>query len=75
MDWHERIKIDPNVMGGKPVTHGTRVPVETIIGCLAGGYDVRRAAEQFHVAEEDVRAALAYAAKALAEERVHALPG
>ena len=27
---HERIEINPEIMGGKPVIRGTRVPVETV---------------------------------------------
>ena len=75
MDWQDRIAIDPKVMGGKPVIKGTRVPVHTVIGALAGGDDVPRVCEQFLLAEEDVRAALAYAADVLKDERVYALPG
>ncbi len=74
MDWRERIAIDPKVMGGKPVIRGTRVPVQSIIASLAGGDDVACVCDQFDVAEEDVRAALEYAADVLGDERVYALP-
>ena len=33
----EGISIDPAVCHGKPVIHGTRVLVSTILGALAGG--------------------------------------
>ncbi len=72
--WQERIAVDANVMGGKPVIRGTRVPVQTVIACLAGGDDVARVCEQFKLTEGDVRAALAYAAQVLADERLYALP-
>jgi uncharacterized protein (DUF433 family) len=75
MDWQDRIAIDPKVMGGKPVIKGTRVPLQTIIGALAGGDDIPRVCEQFLLAEDDVRAALAYAADVLKDEHVYALPG
>jgi uncharacterized protein (DUF433 family) len=74
MSWQERIAIDPKVMGGKPVIRGTRVPVQAIIASLAGGDDVGRVCDQFVVAEEDVRAALEYAAEVLGDERIYALP-
>jgi uncharacterized protein (DUF433 family) len=74
MGWQERITIDPKVMGGKPVITGTRVPVQTIIAFLAGGDDVAVVCEEFGITEEDVRAALAYAADVLKDERVYALP-
>lgn len=34
---HERIEIRPDVMFGKPVIRGTRVPVELILRKLAAG--------------------------------------
>ena len=74
MDWKERIAVNPKVMGGKPVVSGTRVPVQSIVAALAGGDDVARVCDQFQIGEEDVRAALAYAAEVLADERVYALP-
>lgn len=73
MTSQDRITIDPNVMGGKPVIRGTRVPVQTVIASLAAGDDVARVCDQFRVENEDVRAALAYAAEMLADERVYAL--
>jgi len=74
MGWQERIAIDPKVMGGKLVISGTRVPVQTILASLAGGDDVARVCEEFDITEKDVRAALAYAADVLKDERVYALP-
>ena len=74
MDWQDRIAIDPKVMGGKPVIKGTRVPLQTILGALAAGDDVARVCDQFNLTQEDVRAALAYAAEIMADERVYALP-
>ena len=38
MTWEDRIAIDADVMGGKPVIKGTRVPVQVIVGALAGGH-------------------------------------
>ena len=75
MSWHDRIAIDPDVMGGKPVIRGTRVPVQVIVGSLAGGSSVAEVCEGYNVTEDDVRAALAYAAEVLSQERLHALPG
>ncbi|HLC29839.1 MAG TPA: DUF433 domain-containing protein [Dehalococcoidia bacterium] len=74
MDWRERITNDPGIMGGKPVVRGTRVPVQVIIGSLAGGMGVEEICREYGVAQEDIQAALAYAAEVLADERVHALP-
>ncbi len=75
MTWEDRIAIDADVMGGKPVIKGTRVPVQVIVGALAGGDTVEDVCTGYSVTEEDVRAALTYAAGVLGEERLHALPG
>ena len=75
MDWQKRIAIDPEVMGGKPVIKGTRVPVQVIVGSLAGGDTVEQVCQGYKITNDDVRAALAYAADVLGQERMHALPG
>ena len=74
-EWRNRVSIDPRVMGGKPVIKGRRVPIETIVGALAGGTPIERVCSAYHITEVDVRAALAYAAEMLRLERVYALPG
>ena len=37
---HERIEINPEIMGGKPVIRGTRVPVETVLRKLGAGMTI-----------------------------------
>lgn len=67
----ERITTDPKVMGGKPVIKGTRVTVETIVKLVASGASNKEIIEDFpHIAEEDIRAALLYAAKILESEDI-----
>ena len=68
---HPRIKRDPKVMMGKPVIAGTRITVEHILRCLAAGDSIGHILRNYpHLAEEDIRAAQAYAADYLAEEGV-----
>ena len=74
MNWQDRITIDPGIMGGKPTIKGTRVPVQVIVGSLAGGSTVKEVCAGYNVSEEDVRAALTYAAEVLGQERLYALP-
>ena len=58
-----RISIDPRVCGGRPVIAGTRVRVTDVLEMLAGGAGIGEIVGDFpYLAEEDVRAALAYAA-------------
>ncbi len=68
-----RIVVDESIHFGKPVIKGTRVPVETIVGKLAGGMTHEKVAEDFGITNEDVFAALAYAAQAVADERIRAV--
>lgn len=67
-----RIVVDPNVRFGKPVIRGTRVPVDLVVGKLAGGMTQEQVAEEYGLSKEDILAALAYAARAVAEEHVRA---
>lgn len=69
-----RIEIDPSVMLGKPVIRGTRIPIELLLRKLAEGATVEDLLDAYpRLTAEDVRAALAYAAGALAHEAVLAL--
>ena len=58
-----RITQIPGIMGGKPCIKGTRITVETLVDHLASGETVAELLEGYpDITEEDVRAALAYAA-------------
>jgi uncharacterized protein (DUF433 family) len=62
----DRIVIDPAVMVGKPVIRGTRLTVEFILGLLAHGQTIDQITAEYEgISDEDVRACLLYAAKAL----------
>jgi len=74
-DWQSHINIDPAIQSGHPVIRGTRVPVEVLVGSLAGGDSIKDVCEGYHVTEEDVRAALAYAATLVGKQRARAVPG
>lgn len=74
MENKSHIAIDPKVLGGKPVIKGTRVPVQVIVGALAGAMSKEEICKEYRITVEDIHAALAYAAESLAEEKVHALP-
>jgi uncharacterized protein (DUF433 family) len=64
--WEKLIEINPRIKGGKPVIKGTRVPVEVIVGVLAGGASWEEVGEAYEVTLEQVRACLA-----LLRERGH----
>lgn len=67
-----RITVDDKVRFGKPVIAGPRVPVDLVIGKLAGGMTVEQVMEEYELAREDVLAALSYAARAISDEQVRA---
>jgi uncharacterized protein (DUF433 family) len=63
----ERIVLDPEIAHGKPVIRGTRVPVAVILGVLAGGMQIDEAALEYGISQEDVRAAIGYAARIVSQ--------
>ena len=69
MDYQQRIVRDPGVCGGQPVIKGTRVTLRTILATLAEGATVREILSDFPtLAEEDVRAAIGFAAASAQED-------
>ncbi len=63
-----RIVIDPKIRFGKPVIKGTRVPVDLILGKIAGGMTIDEVAREYDLKKEDVLAALRYAAQIIKKE-------
>lgn len=52
----DRIVIDKKIMHGKPVIKGTRVPVEIIVGSLAGGMSYAGVEQEYGVTKEEILA-------------------
>ena len=68
----ERIVIDPDVMVGKPVIRGTRVPVELVLKHLAQNPDLGELFAAYpHITVEDVKACLAYAQAVVEGEDIY----
>jgi uncharacterized protein (DUF433 family) len=67
----EHIEVNPDIMLGKPVIRGTRIPVELIIRKLGEGASEADLLDAYpRLKQEDIRAALAYAADSLAHEMI-----
>ena len=67
--WQERILIDPDIHHGDPCIKGTRVPVSTLVGSLADGMTTEQVLDAYpQLTQEDIAAALAYAAEVLRQE-------
>jgi uncharacterized protein (DUF433 family) len=68
---YERIEMDPEIMNGKPVIRGTRVPVELVLRKLGAGMSPEAIlADHPRLTHEDILAAQAFAADYLADEDI-----
>ena len=76
MDYKDRIVTDPQIMVGKPVVRGTRIPVEHVLGRLAENPDMADLFAAYpELTLEDVKACLHYAQTAVERKRgAHARP-
>lgn len=62
--YQQRIVVNPEIMAGKPVVKGTRVPVELVLAHLAENPDLEDLFDAFpRLTLADVKACLAYAHK------------
>jgi len=68
---HERVEINPDIMAGKPVIRGTRIPVELVLRKLGAGVAVDAILADYpRLTHDDIRAAQAFAADYLADEDI-----
>jgi uncharacterized protein (DUF433 family) len=67
---HERIEINRDIMNGKPVVRGTRVPVEQVLRKLGTGMSAEAIlVDHPRLTLDDIHAAQAFAADYLADAR------
>lgn len=66
----DHITVQPNVRFGKPIIEGTRVPVDLVVGKIAGGMTIEEVIREYDLTREQVQAALKYAAHLVAEEEL-----
>lgn len=65
-----RVTFDPAMLGGQACIRGMRIPVATIVRCVACGMSRAEVLQDYpDLEDEDISAALEYAA-ALTEDRV-----
>ncbi len=70
----ERIALDPQVMAGKPVIRGTRIPVDLLIELVAQGLSFEEILKDYpQLRREDIQAALLYGAQVVCGEEVFPL--
>lgn len=67
---HERIEMNPKIMGGKPVIRGTRVPVEAILRKLGAGMcEDEILTDHPHLTVADIWAAQAFSGACITKMR------
>jgi len=68
----DRISVNPEIFGGKPIIRGMRIAVEHVLGMLAAGDTSEKLLHEYPFLEPaDIQACLAFAHRSLAGEQVH----
>ena len=71
MNYKNYIVRNPEIMLGKPIINGTRITVDLIMRKLASGYTIEKLIESYpHLIQEQIFAALEYAADLIANEEI-----
>ena len=71
MNIYELIESMPEVMRGKPVIRGTRIPVELIVRKMGEGASIEDLLDGYpNLTRESVQAALVYAADIIGNENI-----
>ena len=71
----DRIEINPQIFGGKPVIAGTRISVGLVLEFLAHNWSPQKLLAEYPVLhQEDIQAAIAYASQRVAREEIHLVP-
>ncbi|MDI6721245.1 MAG: DUF433 domain-containing protein [Candidatus Aenigmarchaeota archaeon] len=66
----QRVIIDNKIRHGKPVIKGTRITVDEILGALVGGMSYTEIKKEYGVTDDDIRAAIEYAASVFKGEEI-----
>ena len=71
-EYLDRIIVDPEIMAGKPVVRGTRIPVDLVLTRLSQDFDLNTLIEAYpRLSPDDIKACLAYAGRQIAGEDVY----
>lgn len=73
VNWKEHIETNPNVMFGKPVIKGTRIPVDLILEKLSLGESIEQLLKAYpSITKESIYSCLAFASVSVKNEVVSA---
>ena len=68
----ERIVVNPQIFGGKPIIRGLRIAVEHVLGMLAAGDTPETILKEYSFLErDDIQACLLFAHPSLSGDHVH----
>ncbi len=71
MNWRHQIELNPEVVVGKPVVKGTRLPVEFVLDMIAAGVSGADMLSNYpRLTHEGILACVAYASDLVRCERV-----
>ena len=74
MNWRQHITSDPEILFGKPVITGTRIPVDLLLEKLAAGYTNKELLDAYpRLTSDDIQACLLFAAEGAKHEKVLAI--
>ena len=67
----DRIEVNPDILSGKAVIRGTRIPVYLILELLSADYDFNKIIKTYpSLTKQDIEAAIAYAASLTKNDEV-----
>jgi len=70
--YQDRIVVNPNILVGKPVIKGTRIPVELVLERLEEDTDTKPLFEDYpQLTDEDIKACLWYAKELVKGEEIY----
>jgi len=73
--YQDRIVVNPQILVGKPVVKGTRIPVELVLERLEEDTDTTLLFEDYpQLTDEDIKACLWYAKELVKGEEVYPTP-
>lgn len=68
-DWKDNIESNPDILYGKPVIKGTRVPVDIILEKMSNGLSFQEIIHSYpDLTDKDLYACLAYASSLIRNE-------
>jgi uncharacterized protein (DUF433 family) len=74
MDWRDYIHSDPEILSGKPIIKGSRLPVDFLLDLLANGWSEEQLFDSYpNLTRDSLRAVFAFAAESTRDERAFEL--